>query len=482
MTQIESKVEPIEVDLGHAHPDSIYEMSRLTYEGEASTPQAASSEETVSVPGSMGSETTVQELSPIDGGWKAWRFCAAGFMLEVMTWGFEFSYGIFQDYYTSNPPFQNESVVSIAAVGTAAIAIQYVETIFLSLFFERYPDYLKASVWVGLAIAFASLLIASFSTKLWHLILLQGVCYGISGGLLYFPILVLLPQWFVRRRGLATGVIFAGSGVGGFAFPFLLQALLEKYGFRWTLRIWAIVTLVVVGVAILGFTPRLPVPKFQRGQRPRFIPPQMQFLKTPLFWAISVTTVLQALSYFSVSLYIATYTKVMSTAFSASIVLALFNSSGVVFQVLIGHLCDRLPYTWIMFFSTLGSGLSVFLLWGFARTLPLVFVFAIIFGGLMGGYNSVGPIAAADCAGSKPEQSSIIWALSFALKGVASVVGPLVSGVLYSVGKSSPHASELRYGAYGFQAVEIFVGVCAVATSLSSIAVAATRGKVQVPP
>ncbi|KZT07333.1 MFS general substrate transporter [Laetiporus sulphureus 93-53] len=399
-----------------------------------------------------------------------------------MIWGFGFSYGIFQDYYTSNPPFEHESVVSIAAVGTTAMAIQFGETIFLSLFFERYPDWLKASAWVGLLIAFASLLLASFATKLWHLIVLQGMCFGISGGLLYYPVIVWLPQWFVRRRGLASGIIFSGSGVGGFAFPFMLQTMLEKYGFRWTLRIWSFFTLVTVGVAVLGMTSRLPVPKFRRGQRPRFIPPQMHFLRTPMFWAFGITTALQALSYNSVSLYIATYTKVISTAFSASVVLALFNSSGVVFQVLTGHLCDRIPYTWVMFVSTFAGGLSVFLLWGFARTLPLVFVFSVVFGGLMGGYNSVGPLAIADCAGSKPEQSSIIWALSFVFRGIASVVGPVVSGTLYDLGKASPHASELSYGAYGFQALEIFVGVCAVATSLSSIVVAATRGRVQVPP
>ena len=72
----------------------------------------------------------------------------------------------------------------------------------------------------------------------------------------------------------------------GFAFPFLFQTLLERVGFRWTLRFWALAILVTIGFAIMGMQPRLPVPKYQRGQRPRFIPPQMHFLKTSLFWLL----------------------------------------------------------------------------------------------------------------------------------------------------------------------------------------------------
>ena len=32
----------------------------------------------------------VQELPPVDGGLRAWTFCAAGFVLEMMVWGFAY--------------------------------------------------------------------------------------------------------------------------------------------------------------------------------------------------------------------------------------------------------------------------------------------------------------------------------------------------------------------------------------------------------
>ncbi|EMD38972.1 hypothetical protein CERSUDRAFT_112686 [Gelatoporia subvermispora B] len=424
----------------------------------------------------------VQELPAVDSGRKAWTFCISAFVLETMVWGFGFSYGIFQDYYTSNPPFNTASPVAIAAVGTTSIAIQYAECLFLSFFFGRYPDMVTRYMWGGLGLAVTSLFISSFATKVWQLVLLQGVFFGIGAGLLYFPVILLLPQWFVRRRGLAGGIIFAGSGVGGFAFPFVLNALLNHTGYAWTLRAWALCMLFVSGIALLGVRPRVPVAKFQPGQRrPRLIPPGMEFLKNPLFYAFAATNIIQALSYFPVSLYIATFTKSVGSPLSATIVLSLFNSSGVVGQILIGHLTDRFPYPWIMFVSAVGSGIAAFLLWGFANTLAQVFAFAIMFGGLSGGFSSVWPAAAADCAGSKPEHAGITFGSTALCKGVAAVIGPIISGILYEAGKASS-SGPARYGSFGFGTVEIFVGTCAIATSIGSILVAATKnGTLRVP-
>ena len=100
--------------------------------------------------------------------------------------------------------------------------------------FGRYPDYMRLAMWVGLGLYFVSIFFASFATQVsdysrldvsiprpnvmlqvWQLILLQGVTFGISGGLLYVPVIKLLPEWFHERRGLAGGIIFAGGGVGG---------------------------------------------------------------------------------------------------------------------------------------------------------------------------------------------------------------------------------------------------------------------------
>ncbi|KAJ3992503.1 hypothetical protein F5050DRAFT_907876 [Lentinula boryana] len=65
--------------------------------------------------------SNVVELPPVDKGFKAWSFCASACALETFIWGWNNTYGIFQEFYSTNPPFQNSSLISISAIGTSDV-------------------------------------------------------------------------------------------------------------------------------------------------------------------------------------------------------------------------------------------------------------------------------------------------------------------------------------------------------------------------
>lgn len=54
-------------------------------------------------------------LPQVDGGKDAWLFLTASFLIEVMTWGFAFSFGIFEEYFASHDVLQGPSSIPIVA-------------------------------------------------------------------------------------------------------------------------------------------------------------------------------------------------------------------------------------------------------------------------------------------------------------------------------------------------------------------------------
>ncbi|KDQ20064.1 hypothetical protein BOTBODRAFT_27484 [Botryobasidium botryosum FD-172 SS1] len=405
-------------------------------------------------------------LPPADGGVQAWSFLAFAFILEGITWGLIFSYGIFQDYYTHNPPFNTSSETAIAAVGTVSLALQYMGLIFMVTILERWPHIRKGVMWASLALCCGSLVVASFATKVAHLIITQGILFGLGGAALYAAVLILFSEWFVRRRSLAGSIMFGGSGLGGAIFPILLNILLQKMGWRWTLRIWALGTAIPGGIAVWCVKGRIPIVKNQPSQ---VKPVSLSFLRAPLFIAISATLFIQAIAYFPVSLYMPTYTTALGFSIvDGTLSLTVFNLASTTGQLIFGHICDRAPYIRVMVFSAAGSALSAYLLWGFGHSLSLVFLFVIIFGGLGGGFFAIGPAASTDVAGTE-HSNSVIFGAFLLVKGFAVILGPILATRLHD-----PHAliipgSARNFGGYGFTTVTLFVGGMMVAATAGSI-------------
>ncbi|KAF9554883.1 MFS general substrate transporter [Agrocybe pediades] len=422
-------------------------------------------------------------LPPVDEGRQAWIFCLASCTLETFVWGWNNTYGIFQDYYSSHPPFNTASPATLSVVGTTNLAIQYMEIVVVVAFVQRYPEYAKPLMWIGLCVAVLALVISSFATQVWQLILLQGIIFGLSAGAFYSPVLVWLSEWFVRRRGLAGGIIFGGSGLGGFILPLVMGYLLDAVGFRWTLRIWAATLGVVSAICLLGVKPRIPIRPPSTMQIPRqpWFPNDLSLFMSPLSYCMFGISIVQALGYFPVSLFIPTYTSSLSSAtLPSTITLALFNVSCVVTYTLFGRICDSYPYPYVIFASGLGCALSAFFIWGFAHSLSAVFAFAAIFGAFGGGFAAIWPAAASDIGGNKDHITSLAIGYFAGVKGIGAIIGPIIAASLHN---SADDHAKTAFGGYGFRNIEIFVGSMATATSIGAIILtffSSTRKKVKV--
>jgi MFS family permease len=103
----------------------------------------------------------------------------------------------------------------------------------------------------GAIVASAGLTLATFATQAWHFYATLGAM-SVSGSVVisYIGHSLFLPNWFVRRRGLAIGIAFSGVGVGSITlFPWL-QSLIDDIG--WRQACWALAGLLIVAVIPLN--------------------------------------------------------------------------------------------------------------------------------------------------------------------------------------------------------------------------------------
>lgn len=149
----------------------------------------------------------------------------------------------------------------------------------------------------GFAIAYLGY---SISTKLWQFYLFAAVCGLATNGTSFLLVGTLINAWFEEKKGLATGIAYCGSGLGGsLALP-LANRLIVLVGWRWSYRIMVVAATVVLLPTILLLIKNTPA---QMGLKPlggesgkRRLPASEAFsgwtlqesLKKPVFWAMVI--------------------------------------------------------------------------------------------------------------------------------------------------------------------------------------------------
>jgi MFS family permease len=167
----------------------------------------------------------------------------------------------------------------------------------------RWPNALVPIQLFGLIGGSVGLIASAFVTKPWHLILTLGICFPMSA-YLYLPAAYLLFEWFVERRGIASGIMYGGTGVGGAVIPFLMTALLNRFGYK------ASMVALGVGFAILGLLAipfikrRIPVPKSNKAALHGRKPVNRSFLRRSPFYCFIGSIFFSSLSSFLPSVWI----------------------------------------------------------------------------------------------------------------------------------------------------------------------------------
>ncbi|TGJ84438.1 hypothetical protein E0Z10_g4325 [Xylaria hypoxylon] len=196
------------------------------------------------------------DLPPLDTSPRGWLSVVGGFACLFVSFGWVTCIGVFQAYYSTHQ-LSNYSASTIGWIPS-------VETFFLFLgvpIFGGLFDHLGPTVLliVGTILHVGGLLgLANCQTYV-QIFFTQGVVSAVGTGAIFVAGTSAVGTWFQDRRGLALGLVSAGSALGAVIGTAVIPVLFDRIGFPWTIRAVALTYFVFMVLAI-ATTSRRPQP------------------------------------------------------------------------------------------------------------------------------------------------------------------------------------------------------------------------------
>jgi MFS family permease len=297
----------------------------------------------------------------------------------------------------------------------------------------------------GLAVVATGLLVASFATTLWQVYLGYGIGVGVGVGMAYVPSVAAVQRWFVRQRGLATGIAISGIGIGTLAGAPLCSWLLDMLS-------WRQVYLVLAGLAVLSLLVALLTMRSAPqayGLAPDGDPPSpasaakaaaqagssfAEAVRSRPYWLLYIASMLLSFGLFLPFVHLAPYARDIGLGEDWGIFLIMLIGVGstvgrFAFASVAGALGRRLALAGMF----AGAG-AMLLLWASSSHPVALVIFAVLFGAFYGGFVATVPSLTADYFGPR-SLGSIIGAL-YTCVALGSFIGPPVAGWAFDLSGS----------------------------------------------
>ncbi|TPX36010.1 hypothetical protein SmJEL517_g01788 [Synchytrium microbalum] len=318
----------------------------------------------------------------------AWGVVLAGFAIHVMIWGDTQSYGVWQRYYVAEGLESNPLLALIGSAQTGGVSLCAIPVAFV---IQRFGY--AFSVRLGATIGGLALLAASFANQYSIILLTQGFLSAVGTALCYFPGATLPAQWFDKKRGLATGIAVAGTGLGGLTKSLLIQYLLDTLGSHWTLRVIALLNFSVLMSASFLMKQRIPPSKKSSKN-------DWRDLKDSKVFLLCLQQFLQSCGFLVPLAYIPLFAVSLgATPQQGAFCLSMYNLSGLFGRILIGIGADMLGRFNMMLFCCTSSAIAVLSVWGTATSYANTMGFSVFNGFVQGGLVSLLPVVVAEAFG-----------------------------------------------------------------------------------
>jgi MFS family permease len=366
-----------------------------------------------------------------------YNIVAAGFIIQAVVVGAMFTYGAFFKEFQAEFGW---SRAAISGASSLAFLMMGLVGIIAGKMNDRIgPKFIIVASGISLGIGY---LLMSRLQTLWQLYLIYGVLVGIGFSTHDVITLSTVARWFIRRRGMMSGIVKVGTGSGQFLVPLIATLLIAAYGWRNSYFIIGAASLVIfVAVAqVLSRDPQgiglLPdgdsSKSSDNGKKSREESVTLRVAaRTRQFWIICIAEFAIFFCLLTVIVHIVPHAMDLELAPPTAVgVLSTIGGASMLGRIVIGTANDKIggKRSLVICFVLLLCGLF----WlNVASEAWMLFLFAVIYGFAHGGFFTVISPTIAEFFGTGSH--GVLFGIVLASGTIGGAAGPLMAGRTFDV-------------------------------------------------
>jgi MFS family permease len=356
----------------------------------------------------------------------------ASFVIQAVSIGAMFTYGVFFKEFQADFGW---SRATISVASSLAFFVMGAVGILAGRLSDRIGP--KAIMVVsGISLGLGFMLMSRLQTP-WQLYLLYGVLAGI--GLSTHDVITLstVARWFIKRRGMMTGIVKVGTGTGQVLVPPFAVAIIAAFGWRNAYLILGTLTLLAL-VAAAQVLRRDPQSIGLLADGGSHAPgeagngpgggdmPLSAAVRKPQFWIICIAELVAFSCIFTIIVHIVPHATDLGLSLATAVaVQSTFGGVSMLGRFVMGVAIDRIggKRSLIICFSIFFCG---FIWLQMAREAWMLFLFAVIYGLAHGSFFTAVSPTLAEFFGTGSH--GLLFGIVLFSGTIGGAIGPLLAG------------------------------------------------------